>query len=65
MNLGVWGNKFQIVFDLLIKTPNDKTPRCVSVNTDFVVPVNSTITYSDDKTEKKEKTYRYNNQPKK
>ncbi len=61
LKLGVWTNKFQIVYDLLIKTPNDKTPRCVSVKTDFVVPVTSTITYSDDKSEVKEKTYEYNN----
>ncbi len=40
----VYANKFQIVYDLLIQGPNDLTPRNVSVNTDFIVPINSTLT---------------------
>ena len=36
---GVYANKFQIVYDLLVQGPNDKTPRNISVNTDFIVPV--------------------------
>ena len=59
MDAGVWGSKFQIVYDLLIKTPNDKTPRCVSVKTDFVVPVNNEIVYSDGNSQTK--VYKYNN----
>lgn len=35
--LGVYANKFQIVFDLLIKNPNDKDYHNVSVSTDFIV----------------------------
>ena len=59
LDAGVWGSKFQIIYDLLIKTPNDKTPRCVSVKTDFVVPVNTEIVYSDG--DSKTKVYKYNN----
>ena len=59
LDAGVWGSKFQIVYDLLIKTPNDKTPRCVSVKTDFVVPVNNEIVYSDGNSQTK--VYKYNN----
>ena len=37
--LKVYANKFQIVIDLLIKGPNDKDYRNVSINTDFIVEV--------------------------
>lgn len=36
---GVYANKFQIVYDLLIKGPKDKDYRNVSVCTDFLVPI--------------------------
>ena len=38
---GVTGNKISAVFDLLIQGPNDKSPRNVSVDSDFVVNVTS------------------------
>lgn len=37
--LGVYANKESIVIDLLIKGPNDKEYRNVSVNTDFLVNI--------------------------
>lgn len=40
---GVYVNKFQIVYDLLIRGPSDLTLRNVSVNTDFIVPINSEL----------------------
>lgn len=43
LELGVYANKFQIVYDLLIQGPNDEVPRAVSVNTDFIVNVTSTL----------------------
>jgi len=53
---GVYANKIQIVYDLLIKGPNDKDYTNVSVSTDFLVPVTSTINYekSEQKTYAKE-----------
>lgn len=39
MELGVYANKIQIVFDLLVKGPNDKDFSNISVSTDFIVPV--------------------------
>lgn len=39
---GVWANKFQIVYDLLVKGPNDYDFRNISVSTDFVVPITTT-----------------------
>lgn len=36
---GVWGNKIQVVYDLLVQGPNDKTPRNISVCSDFIVKV--------------------------
>lgn len=53
LNLGVYANKFQFVYDLLIKGPNDKTPRCVSVNTDFIVNITSIL--EDEKERQKTK----------
>lgn len=38
----VYANKFQIVYDLLVKGPNDPDFYNVSVKTDFIVPVTST-----------------------
>ena len=58
LDKGVYASKFQIVFDLLIKTPKDKDPRAVSVFTDFIVPVSSTIKYEDSKGNKKEVTHK-------
>lgn len=43
LELGVYANKFQFVYDLLIQGPNDETPRCVSVSTDFIVNITSTL----------------------
>lgn len=43
LKLGVYANKFQFVYDLLIQGPNDETPRCVSVNTDFIVNITSAL----------------------
>lgn len=54
LDFGVYANKFQIVYDLLIQGPNDKTPRNVSVNTDFIVPVTSTRNAEVDKSEASE-----------
>ena len=54
---GVYASKFQIVYDLLIQTPKDSTPRNVSINTDFLVPVSQEpIEYED--ANDKEKTYK-------
>ena len=39
IKLGVYANKIQIVYDLLIKGPNDKEFYNVSVATDFIVPI--------------------------
>lgn len=44
---GVWANKFQIVYDLLVKGPNDSDFRNISVSTDFVVPITETQTKYD------------------
>lgn len=41
LDLGVYANKVQIVYDLLVKGPNDKDFSNVSVCTDFLVPVTS------------------------
>lgn len=49
---GVWANKFQIVYDLLVKGPNDMDFRNISVSTDFVVPITETeIKYDTDEVE--------------
>lgn len=53
LKLGVYANKFQFVYDLLIQGPNDETPRCVSVNTDFLVNITSTL--EDEKEKQKTK----------
>ena len=50
LELGVYANKFQFVYDLLIQGPNDETPRCVSVNTDFIVKITSTLENEKQKT---------------
>ena len=57
---GVYASKFQIVYDLLIKTPKDKDPRAVSVFTDFIVPVSSKVKYEDNKGNKRETDYAKN-----
>lgn len=55
VTLGVWASKFQIVYDLLVKGPNDYDFRNISVSTDFVVPITSTtIKYDTDKVENEE-----------
>lgn len=53
LDLGVYANKFQFVYDLLIQGPNDETPRCVSVNTDFIVNITSAL--EDEKEKQKTK----------
>ena len=53
LELGVYANKFQVVYDLLIQGPNDETPRCVSVNTDFIVNITSSL--EDEKEKQKTK----------
>lgn len=35
--LGVYANKFQVVFDLLVKNPGEKDFHNISVSTDFIV----------------------------
>lgn len=46
--LGVYANKIQIVYDLLVKGPNDKDFSNVSVSTDFLVPItNAEIKYEN------------------
>lgn len=46
MEKEVYANKFQIVYDLLVKGPEDVDYRNISVKTDFLVPVTTTqITY--------------------
>lgn len=39
LEMGVYANKIQIVYDLLVKGPNDKDFQNISVCTDFIVPV--------------------------
>lgn len=41
IELGVYANKIQIVYDLLVKGKNDKSFYNVSVSTDFLVPISS------------------------
>ena len=48
LEMGVYANKIQIVYDLLVKGPNDKDFSNISVSTDFIVPVTSTeVEYED------------------
>lgn len=56
--LGVYANKVQIVYDLLVKGPNDKDFSNISVATDFLVPITNTQnTIEEEKVEvEKEKT---------
>lgn len=49
---GVWANKFQIVYDLLVKGPNDYDFKNISVSTDFVVPITTNSIQYDDGTVK-------------
>jgi hypothetical protein len=56
LKYGVYASKFQIVYDLLIKGPNDVTPRNVSVNTDFKVHVTAAITPTPEVTQDPTKT---------
>ena len=52
LEMGVYANKVQVVYDLLVKGPNDKDFTNVSVCSDFLVPVtNSEI--SKEKVKKK------------
>lgn len=45
---GVYANKFQIVYDLLVKGPDDYDFKNISVSTDFLVPITTnTIQYDD------------------
>lgn len=53
---GVWANKFQIVYDLLVKGPTDSDFRNISVSTDFVVPITKTeIKYDTNQVKTEEK----------
>ena len=52
LEMGVYANKIQIVYDLLVKGPNDKDFSNVSVCTDFLVEVNN-----PQKQDTNEKTY--------
>lgn len=57
LELGVYANKIQIVYDLLVKGPNDKDFTNISVSTDFLVPITSSevnYEYSDGSTGNKE-----------
>jgi hypothetical protein len=57
IDLGVYANKIQIVYDLLIKGPNDKDFSNVSVATDFIVPITtSEIKYENDSVEAEKET---------
>lgn len=61
IDYGVWANKFQIVYDLLVKGPNDTDFKNISVSTDFLVPITTTdIKYDTDEVESKE-TEEYQN----
>ena len=53
IDLGVYANKIQIVYDLLVKEPNSKDFSNVSVSTDFLVPV--TTLQNQDTNEKQQK----------
>jgi len=49
IEMGVYANKIQIVYDLLVKGPNDKDFSNISVATDFIVPITeSEIKYQYD-----------------
>lgn len=39
MDFGVYANKFQVIYDLLVRDATDKGFRNVSVSTDFLVPI--------------------------
>lgn len=52
LELGVYANKIQIVYDLLVKGPNDKDFSNVSVSTDFLVPVTSVQNQEKEENEK-------------
>lgn len=51
--LGVYANKIQVVYDLLVKGPNDKNFSNISVSKDFLVP----IANNENTKENQEKTY--------
>ena len=53
LELGVYANKIQIIYDLLVKGPNDKDFSNVSVSTDFLVP----ITIAENTNEIEEESY--------
>ena len=56
LSLGVYANKVQIVYDLLIKGPNDKDFYNVSVATDFLVPITNAQNTIEEETVQVEKT---------
>jgi len=56
IEMGVYANKVVIIYDLLIKGPNDKDFYNVSVATDFIVPITSTQNTIEKETEATEKT---------
>lgn len=53
--LGVYANKISIVIDLLVKGPNDKEFRNISINSEFLVKISDQNTLDTD-TEEKEYT---------
>lgn len=52
LEMGVYANKIQIVYDLLVKGPNDKDFQNISVCTDFIVPVSGTEDLYEQENEK-------------
>lgn len=54
---GVYGNKIQIVYDLLIKKKDEKDFSNVSVSTDFVVEVSNLENEKTAEESTKQKTY--------
>ncbi len=57
LSFGVYANKIQIVVDLLVKGPEDKDFRNISISTDFIVPVNQTVNYENIQDEVVTETY--------
>lgn len=56
IELGVYANKISVVVDLLVKGPNDKDYRNISVYTDFLVNTSTKeIEYEDNNTKEKTK----------
>lgn len=52
IDLGVYANKFSVVIDLLVKGPNDKEFRNISINSEFLVKTSNQDTLNNDTEEK-------------